>query len=82
MRRSRCVLRKIHSDNDVNDEEFQSVIVEPSLKLRDDEAPEAALPVARAAGVARLADWVEFQAHGLPPIVKFGPNFWRLAAVD
>ena len=39
-------LREVHADNQVNDEVLQPVVVEARLKLRDDEAPETAAPVA------------------------------------
>ena len=38
------ILRKIHCHDDVNDEKLEGVVVEGVLKLRDDQAPEAALP--------------------------------------
>ena len=53
-RRSRCCLRKIHGDDDVDDEELQRVVVEAGLELRGDQAPEAALPVARRLGGTQL----------------------------
>ena len=44
------LLREIHGDHDVDDEEFQRVVVEGALELRGDQAPEAALASRAAAG--------------------------------
>jgi hypothetical protein len=40
-------LRKIHCHDDVNDEEFNRVVVERVLKLRNDQRPKSALPIRR-----------------------------------
>jgi len=40
------LIREIHRHDNINDQEFDGVVVERGLKLRRDQAPEAALPAA------------------------------------
>ena len=52
MKRSRTAEREIALDDQVDDEEFQPVIIERALKLRDDQAPETEPPVRGRSGLA------------------------------